>query len=270
MHQFIGLQIYSIGVCIGENGVTSVRYLGIMFIIFETMAIFFSIYKEKKYLLHILTVAIILTAISTILPIVNMQDVSNINQAARLRDAWQEGKSYEDLTDEEKSKAESAYRYIRAQANYEKYIPEYLSKEILEDKIIGKTEILLEKYNSTKIKTQRVNYEMDENEAISVQGYSSIKEVSNFFYDVIVDENGIEPLDSTYNINITNFILEIIEENKKSSLDAQNYISNNRIIDIDTNIDLYIKRFDFSYELNEDEELLEINYINIEGYIMIK
>lgn len=81
----IGLQVYSIGARIGENGITPVRYMGVMFIIFEIIAIVLSIVNKRKYLTNALLVAAVLMAISTILPVVNMEEISNYNQASRLK-----------------------------------------------------------------------------------------------------------------------------------------------------------------------------------------
>ena len=82
---FLLLQTYSICARIDGNGLTPSRYIGIAFIVFEAIAIFLSLYKERKYLIHTITTAIALIAISTILPVVNMESASNISQANRLK-----------------------------------------------------------------------------------------------------------------------------------------------------------------------------------------
>ena len=132
----IGLQVYSIGARIGENGITPVRYMGVMFIIFEIIAIVLSIVNKRKYLTNALLVAAVLMAISTILPVVNMEEISNYNQASRLKNAWREGESFTSLSSEEKATASSAYRYLLKQENSEKYLPKYLDKEELTEKLI--------------------------------------------------------------------------------------------------------------------------------------
>ena len=104
--------IYSIGTRCIENGITPMRYLGIMFIIFEIIAIFLSLYKNRKHLIHVLTASIIIITIVTILPIVNMQTISNISQSNRLKKAWRQGESYSNLTKDQKDTVESAYNYL--------------------------------------------------------------------------------------------------------------------------------------------------------------
>lgn len=267
---FIGLQIYSIWVRLSANGVTPVRYLGVIFIIFEIVAIFLSLYKSKKYLIHTITAAIILTAISTILPFINMQTISNINQSARLKSAWREGESYENLAKEDKEKAESAYRYLRLQENFEKYIPDHLSKEILEDKLVENGSLWLDKYNSSTNKLQWISYKLDSDGVVSVEGYNRIKEVSQYFYDIEADDVGLVPLDSTYNIDIRDFVLNLIEENKQSKQAAENYIVNNKILKINENRDLCITQLELSYYLDDDGSLDEINYISFSGYMLIR
>ena len=49
------------------------------------MAIVLSIINKRKYLTNAVLVAAGLIAISTILPVVNMEQISNYNQASRLR-----------------------------------------------------------------------------------------------------------------------------------------------------------------------------------------
>lgn len=82
---FVLLQIYSIYARIDGNGLTPSRYIGIMFIVFEIIAIFLSLYKERKYLIHTITAVSVIIAISTMLPIVNVQSASNISQSNRLK-----------------------------------------------------------------------------------------------------------------------------------------------------------------------------------------
>ncbi len=91
--------------------------LGIAFIVFEAIAIFLSLYKERKYLIHTITTAIALIAISTILPVVNMESASNISQANRLKRAWRENQSFSELSEDNKKTAWSAYIYLSDQKN---------------------------------------------------------------------------------------------------------------------------------------------------------
>lgn len=124
---FVLLQIYSIYARIDGNGLTPSRYIGIMFIVFEIIAIFLSLYKERKYLIHTITAVSVIIAISTMLPIVNVQSASNISQSNRLKKAWRTGQSFDELSDENKEIAKSAYDYLKRQNDSDKYIPNYVS-----------------------------------------------------------------------------------------------------------------------------------------------
>ena len=183
----IGLQVYSIGARIGENGITPVRYMGVMFIIFEIIAIVLSIVNKRKYLTNALLVAAVLMAISTILPVVNMEEISNYNQASRLKNAWREGESFTSLSSEEKATASSAYRYLLRQENSEKYLPKYLDKEELTEKLIehyspyGDED---ETYDEKRTTYKRVNYQYPDDEVITVEGYNCIKKFQVYEYDI--------------------------------------------------------------------------------------
>lgn len=126
---FVLLQIYSIYARIDGNGLTPSRYIGIMFIVFEIIAIFLSLYKERKYLIHTITAVSVIIAISTMLPIVNVQSASNISQSNRLKKAWRTGQSFDELSDENKEIAKSAYDYLKRQNDSDKYIPNYVSED---------------------------------------------------------------------------------------------------------------------------------------------
>lgn len=259
---FIGLQIYSLGARIVENGITPVRYLGIMFIIFEVIAIFVSLYKDRKYLIHIFTSAIVIILISTIMPVINMQTFSNINQAQRLKSAWRSDERYEELSKEDRKKAQGAYYYLKGQKGQEKYIPSYISEESFEESYgIDKDIILRNDIFFSPNKDESV---------VSVEGYNRIKEITKNLYLSDVKELQDINLDDVYSIDMEDYIEKLVELNKKSKSDTRDYILNNRKIKINDDRDLYIKSLDLSYTLNEDGKLKSIDYWNLEGYMLIK
>ena len=259
---FIGLQIYCLGARIVENGITPVRYLGIMFIIFEVIAIFVSLYKDRKYLIHIFTSAIVIILISTIMPVINMQTVSNINQSQRLKSAWRSDEKYEDLSKENKQKAQGAYYYLKGQKGQEKYIPSYISEESFKESYGIDKDIILR---------NDIFFSTDKNESVvSVEGYNRIKEISKNLYLSDVKELQDINLDDVYSIDMEDYIEKLVELNKNSKSDTRDYILNNRKIKINDDRDLYIKSLDLSYTLNEDGRLKSIDYCNLEGYMLIK
>lgn len=263
----IGLQIYSIGARIGENGITPVRYMGVMFIIFEIIAIVLSIVNKRKYLTNAVLVAAGLMAISTILPVVNMEEISNYNQASRLRNAWREGESFTSLSKEEKATASSAYRYLSRQENCEKYLPKYLDKEELTKKLIehyspygdeGET------YDEKRTTYKRVNYQYPDDGVITVEGYNRIKKFKVYEYDI--NEKNLESVSlyDTFNINLKDYVIGLIEANKNGDESAKEYIVSHRVHRVDDSRDIYITDVNLSYEVD-----LEGNYDSKEGISIV-
>ncbi len=267
----IGLQIYSLGARIGENGITPVRYMGVMFIIFEIVAIVLSIINKRKYLTNAVLVAAGLIAISTILPVVNMEQISNYNQASRLRKAWREGESFTSLSKEEKATASSAYRYLSRQESYEKYLPKYLDKEELTKKLIEHYSPYDEdyEYRSTR---ENVYSQYSTDGVIPVEGYSYIKGFQVSEYSAKENELENISLDDAFNINLKDYVLNVIEAKKISDKSAKEYIANHRIHRVDDTRNIYITTVDISYntdsEGNYDSEQ-EMTII-IKGYFLIK
>lgn len=255
---FIGLQIYSISVRCKENGITPLRYLGIMLIIFEVVTIFLSLYKNRKYILHTITTGSILLVISTILPVVNMHTISNMSQANRLLKAWKEEEKYSQLTEEQKEIVLSSYYYLINQEDGKKYIPEYLEEETIKDK---------EKYYNIN-STNNITYTMPEDGVIYIAEYSYIEPINTFCYKG--NELKKLELNKACSIDITEYILDIIKENEKSSDDAQKYIIENRVLKVNDTRDLYIKDLSITYTERENITEDNINYVRINGYVLIK
>ena len=271
----IGLQVYSIGARIGENGITPVRYMGVMFIIFEIIAIVLSIVNKRKYLTNAVLVAAGLMAISTISPVVNMEEISNYNQASRLKNAWREGESFTSLSSEEKATASSAYRYLLRQENSEKYLPKYLDKEELTEKLIehyspyGDED---ETYDEKRTTYKRVNYQYPDDGVITVEGYNRIKKFKVYEYDINEENLESVSLYDTFNINLKDYVVGLIEANKNGDESAKEYIVSHRVHRVDDSRDIYITDVNLSYEVD-----LEGNYdskerisIVIKGCFLIK
>ena len=263
----IGLQVYSIGARIGENGITPVRYMGVMFIIFEIIAIVLSIVNKRKYLTNALLVAAVLMAISTILPVVNMEEISNYNQAARLKNAWREGESFTSLSSEEKATASSAYRYLLKQENSEKYLPKYLDKEELTEKLIehyspyGDED---ETYDEKRTTYKRVNYQYPDDGVITVEGYNYIKKFQVYEYDINEENLESVSLYDTFNINLKDYVLGLKKANKNGDESAKEYIVSHRVHRVDDSRDIYITDMNLSYEVD-----LEGNYDSKEGISIV-
>lgn len=262
---FIGLQVYSIGVRCTENGLTPTRYLGIIFIIFEAIAIFLNIYKDKKYVIHIYTTAIILIAVVTICPIINMQTISNINQGSRLDKAWADGKGFEELDEREQDIIVSAYAYLKKQEDGEKYIPKRLSRlglgNILQDR--------LEPYKATTCySTKSASYLLDSNGVVSIEGYKVMSRIIKTYNDLSVEHlEDLNLRDEIY-IDLKQYIQNVANENRTNS--STEYISKNKLLTINENVDFCITEFNIRYEEDEKNNLENIEYLRIVGYLLVK
>lgn len=262
---FIGLQVYSIGVRCTENGLTPTRYLGIILIIFEAIAIFLNIYKDKKYVIHIYTTAIILIAVVTICPIINMQTISNINQGSRLDKAWAEGKGFEELDEREQDIIVSAYAYLKKQEDGEKYIPKRLSRlglgNILQDR--------LEPYKATTCySTKSASYLLDSNGVVSIEGYKVMSRIIKTYNDLSVEHlEDLNLRDEIY-IDLKQYIQNVANENRTNS--STEYISKNKLLTINENVDFCITEFNIRYEEDEKNNLANIEYLRIVGYLLVK
>lgn len=264
---FLFLQTYSICTRMDGNGLTPSRYMGIAFIIFEAVVIFLSLYKERKYLIHSLTTATIIIAISTILPFVNMQSASNINQANRLKSAWREGQSFSELSEENKKLARSAYSYLEKQVDSYKYIPSYINKEEIRNYIIDNNNY----YDKYKSKNKSVEYPdkyiLGEEKVVCVEQYKYIQPFTISEYDSSLNDMQNLQLTNSKKVDLREYISKVIEQREKSENNANLYIKENNKIKIDEDRDLYINRINLTYKESGN---IQIEYLTIEGYILIK
>lgn len=260
---FLLLQTYSICARIDGNGLTPSRYIGIAFIVFEAIAIFLSLYKERKYLIHTITTAIALIAISTILPVVNMESASNISQANRLKRAWRENQSFSELSEDNKKTAWSAYIYLSDQKNAKKYIPNYIDEEEINEYMTSKKDGYESDLYSKSVRYPEM-YIIGEEEFIPVGEYKYTKKTYSSTYDKSI--NGMKDFELTNSIKVDfkEFVNNIIKARETSEKNANDYIEANKIIKIDDNTDFYITDLDLTYK-NE-----QIRFFSVDGYILKK
>lgn len=263
---FLLLQTYSICARIDGNGITPSRYIGIAFIIFETITIFLSLYKERKYLINFITVGTVIIAVSTILPVVNMQSASNISQSNRLKKAWKENQIFSDLSEENKKIAQSAYSYLENQSDANKYIPNYIDKDAIKEYIVGKEEYYY-KYNQKRIEYPKMYIIGEKQQIVPIGEYKYMQEVTVSEYDIkLNDMKNIQLTEST-TVNLVEYLSKIIEKNETNASKIEEYIKSNNTIKIDDNKDFYITDLTATYT---NEETINILYLSIDGYLLQK
>lgn len=263
---FLLLQTYSICARIDGNGITPSRYIGIAFIIFETITIFLSLYKERKYLINFITVGTVIIAVSTILPVVNMQSASNISQSNRLKKVWKENQTFSDLSEENKKIAQSAYSYLENQSDANKYIPNYIDKDAIKEYIVGKEEYYY-KYNQKRIEYPKMYIIGEKQQIVPIGEYKYMQEVTVSEYDIkLNDMKNIQLTEST-TVNLVEYLSKIIEKNETNASKIEEYIKSNNTIKIDDNKDFYITDLTATYT---NEETINILYLSIDGYLLQK
>lgn len=263
---FILLQIYSIYTRIAENGLTPSRYIGVVFIIFEIIAIFLSLYKERKYLIHTITTAVILIVISTILPVVNMQSASYISQSNRLKKAWKANQTFNQLSDENKNISKSAYKYLIRENNSIKYIPSYIDDEAIKN--YNKSDnYSYTNYLHYEYIAYPKTYGYSENEIIPIEEYKKIQPVRVTEADKQLNTITNISLTNSITVDLREYISKIVEEDKISDKNVQEYIELNHKIKVDENTDFYITKFNLNYA---NPRAVYVSYLVIEGYILYK
>lgn len=263
---FILLQIYSIYTRIAENGLTPSRYIGVVFIIFEIIAIFLSLYKERKYLIHTITTAVILIVISTILPVVNMQSASYISQSNRLKKAWKANQTFNQLSDENKNISKSAYNYLIRENNSIKYIPSYIDDEAIKN--YNKSDnYSYTNYLHYEYIAYPKTYGYSENEIIPIEEYKKIQPVRVTEADKQLNTITNISLTNSITVDLREYISKIVEEDKISDKNVQEYIELNHKIKVDENTDFYITKFNLNYA---NPRAVYVSYLVIEGYILYK
>lgn len=263
---FILLQIYSIYTRIAENGLTPSRYIGVVFIIFEIIAIFLSLYKERKYLIHTITTAVILIVISTILPVVNMQSASYISQSNRLKKAWKANQTFNQLSDENKNISKSAYKYLIRENNSIKYIPSYIDDEAIKN--YNKSDnYSYTNYLHYEYIDYPKTYGYSENEIIPIEEYKKIQPVRVTEADKQLNTITNISLTNSVTVDLREYISKIVEEDKVSDKNVQEYIKLNHKIKVDENTDFYITKFNLNYA---NPRAVYVSYLVIEGYILYK
>ena len=243
---FIILQIYSLGVRIVENGLTPVRYIGVMYIIFE--CIYLGLYKFKKEKLsNILLVFGVITCIALSVPFINMDKLSELNQMARVKTFFKVDDPKNDLTDKQKAKVQGAYYYIEHNLDdgYSK-IDELFTYE--EQEIIENFEY--KHQGNQPEREMEYMYRNNSIDVVNIENYSKLYEI-----DYYLSSNKENKLEDDYIYDLT----EEKEINLKPVID--------KIIENDVDDE---KEYIYEYDIDENYHLI-ITYVSIEyardGYI---
>lgn len=260
---FIILQIYSIGTRILSNGITELRYLCLMLIIFEIVYIIIYLTKKEK-VSRILLVFLALTVISTIAPYINMFTISNLSQYNNLK-IYKQKTEY---SEEEKTKIYGAYNYLRhSSIEGKKYIENYLTKD--DEELIKKL-----KNSGTRKSDNGKNIYVDKDiNYIEVEGYKKVYKIDSYSYNSSKENRTIDETFSNIEINTqeSNYsieanILPLINEYVNHENEMNNYSEENNELKLDENKKIILERLILEY----DDTTKNVSYYNMSGYLLEK
>lgn len=244
---FIFLQIYSVGARIIQNGFTIFRYLCVILVIFEVIYIVLYIIDKKKiyYMFMVLSALII---ISTLVPSINMFDVSYRSQTNRINKLLEKG----DLSSKEIVKLNSSYVYLSTYKSGEKYFENRFTKE--EQKSI-------EKYiDSSDLISHKELYFTSEvdNPIINVSGYKTIQDFDEYYsFEVANNTNKYVINDEEYNLS------KLFKRYYNHNDNFKEYFNKNNEVVVDSNTKIIITYISFSYDG-------EMKYCSLRGYVLKK
>lgn len=269
---FIFLQIYSIYKRISENGITPIRYIGIMFILFEIIYVLMYLFKKPK-IGNMLIVFDVLVIVSVLIPKTNMYYLSNISQAKRLSIYSQE----KDFSIEEKKQIFGAYSFLKHSNGGEKYIS-------LSDEDVKKIENFSDTYYFNEEYFDNGYYENDEVyisskydsiNKINVKGYETMYQFScyNHAYPYQKDPSGafkecqLYCDGNTRCVDLTSVMQDYMNKYfEKSEEEFLDYFKANNEIIINENEKLIIKNFYIDYNKAKNE----VSYYSLDGYLLTK
>ena len=260
---FILLQIYTLGIRISKNGITPLRYAGIVFIIFEVYYILCYIFKNKK-IQYLILVADALLIISILIPGINAFDVSDFSQIKNLKLYSQKT----ELTEEDKVKISGAYYYLQNTEKGKKYIEDKLDKEQINAIKDLKTSTSYQernKYEYINMRNKNKLYVFGYNTATKIEASEYSEEnIKNAFSEVKFKDDENKNILKT---NLTEKFEEYIKIYKeKDKYELEEFFKTNNEIQINEKQKIIISNI--SFDIDQMEE--KISYYRIEAYLLEK
>ena len=251
---FILLQVYTLGVRIIGNGLTELRYMAVMLIIFEI--IYIAIYIKNREKVGLCALALMLiTIISVIFPGVNMFKISELSQYKILK-TYEIGKN---LTSEEKAKIRGAYNYLIGATNGKKYIDKALTEEEKVELEKLSNYDYTDDYEGRNIITFRKNMDY-----VNISGYNKMYKIDVYNYEEVQLDRAfrnIECNNSNKKMDLSNIFVSAF-----SSDSPQTELENGDIMQIDENSAVVLEYVYIIYSPENNR----ITQYSIEGYLLEK
>ncbi len=249
---FIFLEIYAIVVRIAEFGVTPMRYISCVFIVFQVICLGLTFYKKKEKLSFTLIGAAILVFVAVLTPL-GYENISNLSQKKMIEKWLPENADFALLKETEKAKVKSAYHYLERETDGKKYIPDYLSEEVI-------TEISSYHKNEQSDYAATHYFSGSKELDLDISNYRKIRSIQGYSKD-----NTRHIKTGTEELDFSSFVKEMMQKNTISREEAKNYFDANNLVNLSETVDFYVENVDLEY-LDD----AEIRYFRIQGYLLEK
>ncbi|MBP3602615.1 MAG: DUF4153 domain-containing protein [Lachnospiraceae bacterium] len=272
----ICLQIYSVGLRIGEYGLTPDRYMGIMLIIFEIITVI--LWKIKREKLDILLpVMAVMVIVSTIVPIINMYSMSARSQESFLIKYGPKAVDGEALGELEYNRLQGAYRYLKRNEDINGFEDKYgYLTEIIETESHANKKIRHSVHGCQMVGTlDTVDYRkmhmLNQSDEYDFLGYEKDSEVDFSKFKLYIRETGEE-----VTVNLSDFFEKAMEydlENPdRDSEEDSMYLREFNCVTVNETRIFYVNHFRVIYYMleNDIENQVKITEVEISGMLLEK
>ena len=270
---FIFLQIYSMGIRIKEYGLTESRYIAVILIIFEIIAIGLAVFKNSKYLKELLLASIAISVVVLISPF-NFENMPKYSQKRIVDRYVAAGIEFDSLTEYDKKRFSGAYQYIED----EKDLINPALSQIEKDKLSSYStyRYSYNDYSNNAYEEKDVYVRLNrEFNGFNISSYRKIYEVPYSYgdnstkldysrYGEYID--GKYKYELKFSIDLKKYIDKLIESYEVSSGTAERVFEEDGALRIDESRDLYLTEISFNY----GESDKNIENLRVEGFVLEK
>lgn len=257
---FIFLQIYAMGIRINSYGLTDSRYMGVVLIIYEIIAIALAVTKNSAHLREIIPATIVISVIVTITPF-NFDTLPKLSQKSIVDKYVANGVEFDNLSETDKKKFAGAYQYIE---DDEKYINSSLTQ--IEKEKLSSYRTYRYSYNTTEDDEEQKEIYVNASrklDNVDISKYIRISELDyNYNKGTVVEVNE----EDEFRVDLKDFAMQMVEAKKTSDATLDRVFEESPVIEINDGVDLFLTEFSTRYEVSTDS----IEYVRIEGYLLQK
>lgn len=242
------LETYSLMIRISAFGLTPMRYLSLLFIIFEIISLFLIVYKEGKKLNYIVPIIMIISALYLVSPL-NYINISLWSQEKILDKFIHSNIPINDYNSKDLNKIKGAYFYLNDEPLAKKYLTNSKNSKLDELKNTDSYIDDVDEFDKVML-IYNANMRM-----LDVAKYKYIS------YFESEGRNKISVNDENRTFDLTDLVNDIASSCNTDD-DVEKYFKNKKVIQIDDNTSVYI-----TYLVIEKNDNA-IKSIFIKGYLL--